>query len=324
MQDFRIYKGAAKYTDEFLCGAVDPSITEHSPSGISVPRKLEPSTGGSTGFNMEGASVFFSSNSDLKLDGDFTIEFWIYLESIQSDGGIHPSVITFPGESSQGIIGQVYINSSNKFFGLYNSNSGDVCRTAYKSATVGRWQYVTITRSSNSVRIFIDGLLKNTATDSTTYGNQLGVMRLGGYSRNNGMVDGHISNLRIIKGTALYTSDFTPPTEPLTNVTGTSLLCFQSPTDVEDVTVNPNSSTVNNQNWFKTGSYVNTEPASVRAVLDGDGYTFWGNGNAEATFTFPGSGIPFTKLEISGSNYNGHYVKVNGCLLYTSDAADDL
>ena len=58
MQDFRIYKGVAKYTEEFLCGAVDSSITEHSPSGISVPRKLDPSTGGSTGFNMEGASVF--------------------------------------------------------------------------------------------------------------------------------------------------------------------------------------------------------------------------------------------------------------------------
>ena len=315
MQDFRIYKGAAKYTDEFLCGAVDPSITEHSPSGISVPRKLEPSTGGSTGFNMEGASTFLASNSDLALDGDFTIEFWIYLESIQSDGGVHPSVITFPAESSQGIIGQVYINSSNKFFGLYNSNSGDVCRTAYKSATTGRWQYVAITRSSNSVRIFIDGLLKNTATDSTTYGNQLGVMRLGGYSRNNGMVDGHISNLRIIKGTALYTSDFTPPTEPLTNVTGTSLLCFQSPTDVEDVTVNSNSSTVNNQNWLKTGSYSNTTAGNVMAALDGDNYTFFGangNSNAEATYTFPGSGIPFTKLEISGSNYAGLYVKVNG------------
>ena len=313
LQDLRVYKGVAKYTEEFLCGAVDSSITEHSPSGISISRKLNPSIGGSTGFNMEGASVFFSSNSDLVLDGDFTIEFWIYLESIQSDGGIHPSVITFPGEASQGIIGQIYINSSNKFFGLYHSNSGDICRTPYKSATTGRWQHVMVTRSSNSSRIFLDGELKQTSgTDSTTYGNQLGVMRLGGYSRSNGMVDGHISNLRIIKGTALYTSDFTPPTEPLTNVSGTSLLCFQSPTDVEDVTVNSNSSTINNQNWLKTGSYTNTEPASVRAVLDGDGYSFWGNSNTEATFTFPGSGIPFTKLEISGSNYNGHYVKVNG------------
>ncbi len=314
-QDYRVYKGVAKYTEEFLCGAVDSSITEQSPSGISIPRKLNPSTGGSTGFNMEGASTFLASNSDLTLDGDFTIEFWIYLESLQTDGGSHPTVITFPAEASQGIIGQVYINSSNKYYSLQNSNDGDVGRSAYKSAKVGRWQYITITRSSNSVRLFIDGVLSGNATNSTTYGNQLGVLRLGGYSRNHGMIDGHISNLRIIKGTALYTSDFTPPTEPLTNVSGTSLLCFQSPTDVEDVTVNSNSSTVNNQNWLRTGSYSNTTPGNLVAAFDGDLYTFFGaNGNstAEATYTFPGSGIPFTKLEISGSNYAGLYVKVNG------------
>ena len=312
LQDYRVYKGVAKYTEEFLCGAVDSSITEQSPSGISIPRKLNPSTGGSTGFNMEGSSTFLASNSDLELDGDFTIEFWIYLESIQTDGGVHPSVITFPAESSQGIIGQVYVNSSNKYYSLYNSNDGDIARTPYKSAKVGRWQYITLTRSSNSYRIFIDGVLQNSATHSTTYGNQLGVLRLGGYNRNNGMVDGHISNLRIIKGTALYTADFTPPTEPLTNVSGTSLLCFQSTTDVEDVTVNSNSSTINNQNWLRTGSFSNTSPGAVRDTLDGDLYTFWGQSNGEATYTFPGSGIPFTKLEISGSNYQGHYVKVNG------------
>ena len=314
LQDLRVYKGVAKYTEEFLCGAVDSSITEHSPSGISISRKLNPSIGGSTGFNKEGASIILASNNDLTLDGDFTIEFWSYLESIDNDT-YHPSVITFPGESSQGIIGQVYFNSTNNFFGLYNSNVGDVCRTAYKSVSMGRWQYFTITRSSNSVRVFIDGLLKNTATDSTTYGNPLGTMRLAGYSRNGGNVDGHISNLRIIKGTALYTSDFTPPTEPLTNVSGTSLLCFQSPTDVEDVTVNSNSSTVNNQNWLKTGSYSNVTGGAVIAALDGDNYTFMGASsslNGEATYTFPGSGIPFTKLEISGSNYSGLYVKVNG------------
>ena len=61
---------------------------------------------------MEGASTFLASNSDLTLDGDFTIEFWIYLESIVSDT-YNPSIITFPDNSG---IGQVYINSSNKYY----------------------------------------------------------------------------------------------------------------------------------------------------------------------------------------------------------------
>ena len=36
---------------------------------------------------------------------------------------------------------------------------------------------------------------------------------------------GEISNLRIVKGTAVYASSFRPPTEPLTNITNTVLLC---------------------------------------------------------------------------------------------------
>jgi hypothetical protein len=36
---------------------------------------------------------------------------------------------------------------------------------------------------------------------------------------------GYISDVRIVKGTAVYTSAFTPPTAPLTNIANTSLLC---------------------------------------------------------------------------------------------------
>ena len=51
---------------------------------------------------------------------------------------------------------------------------------------------------------------------------------------------GHVSNLRVIKGTALYTSDFTIPSAPLTNVTNTKLLCCQS--DSSATTDNSSSS----------------------------------------------------------------------------------
>ena len=40
---------------------------------------------------------------------------------------------------------------------------------------------------------------------------------------------GFISNLRVVKGTALYTDDFIPPTRELKKVPGTVLLCCQDP-----------------------------------------------------------------------------------------------
>ena len=319
MQDFRIYKGAAKYTDEFLCGAVDSSITEHSPSGIAVPRTLDSHTGGSVALHTTAnvsPDIIVASNNDLALDGDFTIEFWIYLNSIATDGGSHPTVITFPPETSQGIIGQVYINSSNNYYSLNNSNDGDVGRSAYKSAKVGRWQYITITRSSNSVRLFIDGVLSGDATNSYTYGNSYGGLRIGGYTQNTGNVDGHISNLRIIKGTALYTSSFTPPTEPLTNVTGTSLLCFQSPNDVEAFTVDKNASTLNNKNWTRSGTFTwsigaDSSVTSKHRQFDGSietgsaGAPNGNPGNVRFTFDTPVTGI--TKCRLRTNTHNDTY-----------------
>ena len=53
------------------------------------------------------------------------------------------------------------------------------------------------------------------------------------------LLNGSLSNVRIVKGTALYTSNFTPPTRELTNVTNTKLLCCQSATSASVATVAP-------------------------------------------------------------------------------------
>ena len=322
IQDFRIYKGVAKYTDTFTCGAVDSSVIEDTPSGIAIPRTLDSHTGGSVALHTTAnvsPDIIVASNSDLYLDGDFTIEFWIYLNSINNDTQ-HPSIITFPDNSG---LGQVYINSSYNFYSLYWPSS-DIVKTVDHGAQIGKWQYVTITRSSNSCRIFVDGVLGGsgysgshaTATSSQAFGNSYGGLRIGGYTQNGGNVDGHISNLRIIKGTALYTSNFTPPTEPLTNVSGTSLLCFQSPTDVEDFTVDKNASTLNNKNWTRSGSFswsigADSSVTSKHRQFDGTietgsaGAPNGNPGNVRFTFDSPITGI--TKCRLRTNTHNDTY-----------------
>ena len=51
IQDLRIYKGVAKYTENFLCGSGKPAIVPDSPSGVAVARKLDPIVSGSVGFD---------------------------------------------------------------------------------------------------------------------------------------------------------------------------------------------------------------------------------------------------------------------------------
>ena len=190
--------------------------------------KLEPFGGaGAVSFDGNSDSLTVPASTDFTLDGEFTAEFWIYLNTIVLDSQ-HPSPITF--SQSGGNKGQIYVNANNNYFGLWDGSS-NVVTTGNNSITTGTWYHVAVTRdASNNCRIFLDGDLKQTASDSFTFGNASGDLRIGSYNGTGGDVNGYISNLRLIKGTALYTSNFTPPTKPLTAVTNTKLLTCQGNT----------------------------------------------------------------------------------------------
>ena len=315
MQDMRVYKGVAKYTDTFTCGSVDSMIIPDSPSGTAVTRKFQPAIGSSSGMSNDGRPMTLASSSDLYLDGDFTIEFYIYLNSIGTDSGINPSPITFPDNSGRG---QVYINASNKFYALWWPSS-DIVKTPNNSAQIGKWQHVAVSRSGSTCRIFLDGELHQTASSSQAFGNSYGGFIIGGYdleSNMRGRVDGHLSNLRIIKGTALYTSNFTVPTKPLTNVTNTKLLCYQSKTNVEALTVDPNTTGLNNKNWTRSGTFswsigADSNVNNRARLFDGNissgspGAPNGNPGNVRFTFDSPITGI--TKCRLRTNTHNDTY-----------------
>ena len=77
--------------------------------------------------------------------------------------------------------------------------------------------------------MFLNGTqVGSTFTDNLTYQTPTSTWGIGATSsQTNYEVDGFISNLRIVKGTALYTSNFTAPTSELTAVTNTKLLTLQ-------------------------------------------------------------------------------------------------
>ena len=94
--------------------------------------------------------------------------------------------------------------------------------------TLNTWHHIAICRSSSSTKMFLDGTqIGSTYSDSTTYVDG-GRMRLGnsGYNAGGG-INGFLSNVRVVNA-AIYTSNFTVPTSPLTAVTNTKLLACQS------------------------------------------------------------------------------------------------
>ena len=274
LQDFRIYKGVAKYTSEFIPASTNPDILPDTPSGVSGGSKLDKINDGSVYF--DGSDYLtVSYSSDFVLDGDFTIECFVYFMS----GSV---MVDFSSSASYANSWQLY-NQLPTFSGY--SSSGNASMTSNTALSEG-WNHIVVTRtiSNNTARMFINGVQTASSTNfSHTYGNDTSNALMVGAQNVSGPTayfTGYISNLRIIKGTALYTSNFTPPTKPLTNVTNTTLLCCQSTTDITEGAVRPaNISWIptgfnywdygmngNGINWNSTG----TNTSSTSSTGDGD------------------------------------------------------
>jgi hypothetical protein len=150
--------------------------------------------------------------------GDFTIEFWAYINALTG----FPSFIDMRDTSNAGNGPVLYYNTGT---GLeYYSNGA--ARIAGGALSTGQWYHIALARSGTATKLFVNGSqVGSTYTDSTNYACPATAPRIGiNGAGNSGSLNGYISNLRFVKGTAVYTTTFTPSTTPLTAISGTSLL----------------------------------------------------------------------------------------------------
>jgi hypothetical protein len=98
----------------------------------------------------------------------------------------------------------------------------------------GLWHHVATSRTSGFVRLFVDGVYRDGRTVTTNLNTNtqtiIGASESSVNSGNGNSFLGYLSNIRLIKGTSLYTSNttFTPSTTALTDVANTSLLTCNS------------------------------------------------------------------------------------------------
>jgi hypothetical protein len=175
-------------------------------------------------FDGSGDHLTTGSNQAFEFGtGDWTIEFWI--NSTQTSRA-DPIGWNYSFNNA-GWAGMILNVSASGQMSWYEQTSQRINATS-TGWNNGSWNHVAVTRSGNSVRMFLNGTQQgSTYTTSASYGSNAGMI-IGNITDGAGPLNGYISNLRVVKGTAVYTSAFTPPTAPLTAISGTSLLTCQS------------------------------------------------------------------------------------------------
>ena len=196
----------------------------------------------SVDFDGSGDYLSLASTSDFNFGtGDFTVEFWALTNSYSGS----PYFCDFRTDGSDtGTTNRIvwYISSSDGKPIFWVNGSARI--TASNATTKGAFSHYALVRSSGTTTMYINGISQGTYSDSTNYGDAPLVIgqRQGSYASQS--YDGKISNFRIVKGTAVYTSSFRPLYEPLTNITNTKLLCCNN-SSTTGSTVTPGTITAN-------------------------------------------------------------------------------
>ncbi len=256
-ENYENYYGATRWnntsptTTQFTVGAAD-SVNKNGDEFIAYvfAGGSDRTTATSCSVQFDGSNDYLSIADDSEFalgSDDFTFEAWIKLEGLNTNGA---GWLTDWNLGQLGwYFGTATANSvANRFiFGWSDTGSNiNTIDSGYTVKADGQFHHYAITRSGTNLYFFVDGTLIYTHTGVTeSFYNPSGDIAVGQNPDVGGsswLVNGRISNLRLIKGTCLYTTSFRPPTEPLTNVTNTILLCCNSST-VTGSTVTPSTIT---------------------------------------------------------------------------------
>ncbi len=221
-------------------GANNNTFVDSSPNGYLITPNGYPAQGSFSpygnlwGNNMAGGYLTVADNNCnfVTTGADFTIEAFVYLNSFSSTGvdNAIASVWTQAG------IGQgdqwIFSISGSSLIFAWEPYSDVTNFLTGGTLSVQTWHHVAVTRSGSTFRLFLDGVVVTTGTSSGTTTGSGYPVQIGWYGSSNNSyavpINGYLSNVRIVSGTALYTGPFSVPTSPLAAITGTEILTCQA------------------------------------------------------------------------------------------------
>jgi len=166
--------------------------------------------GASIALDGSGDYLTVPNNADYAFGAaDFTIEAWVYFGNLTTF-----STIASTRDATNSVTGWTLgVNASEQPY--FYTNAFDITGNALAQNT---WYHIAAARAGSSLQMYVNGAqVGSTFTDTKDYTNQ--TLSIG--STVGGSVqffNGYIDDLRITKGIARYTANFTPPTAPFPDI----------------------------------------------------------------------------------------------------------
>jgi len=164
----------------------------------------------SSSFGGDNSLVKQISKTTINSSEDFTLECWFY-QTAKSSSYVplicdSSAVYFFPLIIDYGNVNGTFAAGA---VGLYTTTSGIITTITGGLFSTGTWNHIAVSRSGGTTRVFVNGTVR--ITTSTALG-EFTVDQIGGASINGFTLNGFLDDVRITKGVARYTSDFSVPT----------------------------------------------------------------------------------------------------------------
>lgn len=260
-----------------------------------IDGSLEFSPTYTSGIPTNNQFLSIPASNNYSFTGDFTVECWVNLKNVS---GVFQS---FLGQYTSGLPWVLQMNGNQlRLVGHFGGNYTEINSS---TLSINTWYHIALVRSGTSVKIYVNGVNNGSATIASTFGDATKITTIGsGDAPGNDRFNGLISNIRYVKGTAVYTSNFTPPTSRLTAIAGTTLL-LNTTYDAKYLKDNStNGVTVTNYNDVSTTTGIATSSSLNPFKFVSDGLIV--NLDATDASSYPGTGTTWTNLGTGGTNYN--------------------
>ena len=216
-----VLAGDPNWASVVLLVGADSTVTDESPyhyplnasGNAAVTTSQQKFGAGSLTFDGTNDRVTRSNTAEvLFANGEFTVEAWCRFVAKANN----QCVVSVWGTTVGASAWAVWIESNQLGLRIAVGSTPIDYHAAF-TPVLGQWYHVAVSRSNTATRVFVDGVIIHTTTEAPrTMNTSSASLAIGAVSPSGSFptydYNGQIDELRITKGVARYSANFTPPT----------------------------------------------------------------------------------------------------------------